>query len=101
MTDTEKIAYLAEKIMGWENHPEQSSVQWLSDKGFWIGKGSWDPLTDWGHWRMVEMKVMQTPELNQKFLEAFGGNNNEEAIQCYIETDLPKRAETLLSALSA
>lgn len=98
LTDEQKIAYLAEKIMGWkiiryETEPRQ---MWIAS-GFAISVSEWNPLTDWNHWRQVEEKAMGKGNgpLWLDFVKSF------RSISSYMDADLPTRVDALILAHSS
>jgi hypothetical protein len=105
MTDEQKIAYLAE-MMGW--HKVKARGNGNRDVYIWATRDrdqnihwdfaseiDWNPLTDWNHWRQVELEMMETGwrgSLRSHFLEQF------ENIAEYIEADLPTKVSRLIAA---
>ncbi len=108
MTDSQKIERLATEVMGWrteaDNEPDTDNTPWywwVDENGHEYECTTWNPLTDWNHWRQVEEKVRVTYKLNTSFYEYFEGNNCNEAVDNYIGTDLPTRVDDLLAALDS
>lgn len=115
MTDTQKVEWLAE-FMGWTKH--QDGNEWMWDRrrspqesslgGENRAKGkrrfviSFDPLTDWNHWRQVEEKVMEDDKLHCKFIESvvdvYRGPRGQ--VEDYMKADLPNRAKALYLAMN-
>ncbi len=104
MTEEQKIAYLAEKVMGWEK-------DWISpDFYFWIVPGTpkhvapiankwWNPITDWNHFRQVEEKVMEDFALLSAFMHRLIDRQPEEDdYVALLKADLPTRVDALISA---
>ncbi len=71
-----KIGYLATKIMGWEKHKgyyvmgvpgRVVDFAWWAD-GEQKELDTWNPLRDWGDWRMVEEKIMKDKNLFASYI---------------------------------
>ena len=107
MTDSEKIAYLAEKVMGWEKK------EWeVGDPGAywnWARKDTrefamgrfWNPLESWDSWRQVEERVMKDERLWCHFvtdLVPACSVDTDYAMLAYAATDLPTRVDCLVQA---
>lgn len=56
---------------------------------------------DWCMWRRLEEKLIYMPKVNLSFTEQFSGNNTDEAVEGYIQSDLRTRCLALLSALDS
>ena len=112
-TEAEKLEWLATEVMGWKRgaHPDgiTARAEW-----WYIGsvairpayknrsRGVWNPLTDWGHWRQVEEKVMEDGRLHIAYtfqFDQYGAPLNP--IMAYLKTDLPTRAQVLYNAYSS
>lgn len=106
-TPEAKIAYLAEKIMGW-SHWDHTSYDpcWYEAIGGGDGKyhlkSAWNPLTDWNHWRQVEEKVMGNEDLEFRYTEELISRTPARAATLSFTSawmaDLPTRVDALISA---
>lgn len=114
LTDQQKIAYLAEKVMGWpclhplyeqEDVPGQPKRFCKRCQGMflirdWHVLRQWNPLTDWNHWRQVEEKVMEADGLFYKFKKHFWDDKWDPFLE-FMKADLPTRVDALISAHQA
>jgi hypothetical protein len=113
LTDEQKIAYLAEKVMGWHKVRRDSGRDmWANEDDYGMGYVQnylneasrtmdfmWNPLTDWNHWRQVEEKMMEDGILFSAFMESFVINSMPRfSISEYLDADLPTRVDALISA---
>jgi hypothetical protein len=100
------IERLATEVMGWlpvrdseilvrENlfatNPQEPSHEW----DYVV---NWNPITDWNHWRQVELKVMEDIVLSALF-EDLMNERYTRGIMCI--ADLPTRAKALVDALDS
>lgn len=106
MSAQEQIAYLAEKVMGWEYRETTSArPSWYdAESGNWvIAVTAWNPLTDWNHYRQVEEKVMGTGLWHEYVWNLYrddGGRTLIEGRDIWrgIKADLPTRCKALIEA---
>lgn len=101
LTDEQKIAYLAEKVMGWKYHKD-FAVEIPPMRGI----RPWNPLTDWNHWRQVEEKIMYPKEdrewrLLERFFETFDTKHGKGIPHLVMKADLPTRVDALIQAHSS
>jgi hypothetical protein len=96
-TDRQIIAWLAVEVMGW--HYIKNGA--IAD-GWWAdfrlrSKLSWNPLTNWNHFRQIEERLMEDgkSELLKRYLKYFEGKGH------YMGSCLLERCQALLSALDS
>jgi hypothetical protein len=100
MTDEQKIAYLAERMMGWCVSKDGKRVMRDLDD-MWNDKPfDWNPLADWNHWRQVEEKVMEDEKLIHRYWDEVMRANILTPIPrlVFIFADLPTRVSALIAA---
>jgi hypothetical protein len=93
MTAEEQIAYLAEKIMGWEKQYDKNVLGWFKPNQSVVVFGNWNPLEDHNHWRMVEERLLEEgkSKLFKFYMRNFDGKDHA------IAADLPERAAYLIA----
>jgi hypothetical protein len=99
LTNEQKIAYLAEKVMGWQDSTNEwgKFVEWVTRyTEEFQAFADWNPLTDWNHWRLVEKKVMEDEELWLYYCTDL--QRMHTSLTKMMEADLPTRADALISA---
>lgn len=98
----------------WDSMSDKQKVEWLATFMGWKSHGgdkieihpmrairTWNPLTDWNHWRSVEMKVMADSELFEAFLMQIDmgrGVGWEDRVARLCRAELPTRAKALFLA---
>jgi|CXWL01.1.fsa_nt_gi hypothetical protein len=116
LTDDQLIEKLAVDVMGWQNvwcmkchntgmhlgkyrMPCRDCASWRG-LGLTLPPRPWNPLTDWNHWREVELKLMEDETLWHDFLKALSAITGDitHHIGVYMEADLPTRVSALISA---
>lgn len=107
-TDQQIVERLAVEVMGWRKHDPES----LDCEGWW-GKGeyelleqiwaeyTWNPLTDWNHFRQVEEKVFADPSLTLNFLNELHNPSGMGTLNNYVMSDLRTRCLALISVLDS
>ncbi len=101
LSDEQLIEKLAVEVMGWEDasyfEGRNKRKEW---KPYGVNpytpiSGTWNPLTDWNHWREVEEKLMSN---DMRFVK-FCWHHFRWAMRKYIETDLRTRCVIALLAV--
>jgi hypothetical protein len=90
-------------VDGWTQEAEDlARCPWWIDrrrvraiKQYSNGPEPWNPLTDWGHWRETEERIMNDPDYWERFMLEF-----EEDIASYMESGLRTRCLAALLAVS-
>lgn len=129
MSDDGRIAYLATEVMGWQmvvcqrkGHDRTEDYAFCSGwtpaldvmfgcfhnipfkDGFAMHyrSGDWNPLTDWNHWRQVELEVASKGNLIMDYADELVKENPEFRASSgsimTIAADLPTRAKALYLA---
>ncbi len=115
LTDAQKIQRLAE-FMGWKkevlrklaNGLGEPRDAWFSDnprrREYWCDE--WTPLTDWGHWRQVEVEACRNHRLWHEFMHRLGINTTGTSVpsdctKMYSRSILVVRVDALLAALDS
>ena len=99
-SDSAIVERLAVEVMGWvKGFEDDGRLYWSTGEN--AMQDTWNPLTDWNHWRQVEEKVMgmQFDHLFFRLITMRGRNSN--GFVNYIESDLPTRCRALLAALDS
>lgn len=115
MTDGEKISWIAVEVMGWEKwetdrigHGKawcwmksgRKTRAWDHADAYW----SWNPLSDWNHWRQVSEEIGFKPENNilaVEFRRVLVSMVGDDVIGGMLNADLPTRARALYLAFSS
>ena len=65
MGATERVEWLARGVMEWQKEvdDEDGYPWWVDKNGRMTDCMTWNPLTDWNHWRQVEQEVMEDEDL--------------------------------------
>lgn len=109
-TPEAKIAYLAEKVMGWkkqywmaEEDGQEDIADWAFDGAFMVQCSDWNPLTDWNHWRQVEERVIENQSLLWNYIDelACGDVGKQSGLRELIEANLTRRVDCLIAAHSS
>jgi hypothetical protein len=104
MSDAEKVEWLARGVMEWQKEvdDEDGYPWWVDKNGRMTDCMTWNPLTDWNHWRQVEQEVMEDGKLHCKFIEAvvdvYRGRGPRGIVDENMKTDLSTRARALYLA---
>lgn len=113
MTDQQKIEWMAE-VMGWtKGHEDDGRLYWAT--GQTAIPDTWNPLTDWSHWREVEEKIMENELVFAKYtadlmwrpqheIALYGGNRSGKVVPPCMHAftaDLLTRSKALFLALHA
>lgn len=124
LTDEQIVERLANEVMAWHKDVRDSGrSMWVNADNYGMGYTesyfnqascsmdfAWNPLTNWNHWRDVELKVMEDEKLWAEFslvidsystgyMKRSDGSltfNNK-----YMEADLRTRCLALLAALDS
>lgn len=103
MSDPQKIERLATEVMGWTWRPREQypngAEYWCDSNGICHTQIIWNPLTDWNHWRQVELKVMEDNDLWLRFVRDSKGFTYE--MSDYMKMDLHTRVDALIAALDS
>ncbi len=111
LTDEQKIAYLAEKVMGWKKETQNADGClwhfWTVNDIHMIETGAWNPLQSWDDWRQVEEKVMEDRNLFNNYIVTLAEDGMGEdisktsGVRSLIESPLPTRVDALIAAHSS
>lgn len=106
MTDQQKVEWLATEVMGWKldelrfaaSYAFTDGTRKLTSKTYY-----WNPLTDWNHWRQVEVVACNNHRLWHEFMHNLGINTTGTTVpsdcsKMYVRTPLELRARALYLA---
>ena len=109
MTNEQKVAWIATDIMEWHKHEDYP--EWWTDENKYTGfavpdhgqptmRTTFEPFTDWNHWRSVEMKVMHGDYLLYAawMSDMTLAQESYKGFWEYMDSDLPTRAKALYLA---
>lgn len=105
-TDQQIIERLATEVMGWKQEQKWYGVWYLLADCPHEGDLPWDPLTDWNHWRDVEIEACRNFRLWHEFMHNLGINTTgtnvpSDCSKMYVRAPLMNRCLALLSALDS